>query len=361
MPRMFFHSGAPLYLTFFVTGRCDSRCATCFNWKRLKGVENDLTLEEIEKFTAKTPDLLWLSLSGGEPFLRNDLPGVVETFIRNTNPRHITINTNGIRTKQICEMSEKILVAAKNKCFVNINVSIDGIAGLHDEIRGVPGNFEAAAETFDFLKSLKTSFPDFGAGISTTFSYYNRKTINELKDYVIREMKPDHWDLSYVRGEPRTAVSLDADPSGFEAVKTELDRMWSCGEMKYYDFPLSGLILARDRLLTRLLTTVLKENRYVIPCYAGSISSVIMENGDVLACEMLPAVIGNLRASDYDPVKILKSRAAADIKDEIRKTKCFCTHECNLAINILFNPLMYPKLIMLVPPKRARVTSTCKK
>lgn len=357
---MFIHSGPPLYLTFFVTGRCDSRCATCFNWKRLKGSEKDLSLEEIEKFTSKMSGLLWLSLSGGEPFLRDDFVEIVETFIRNTNPRHITINTNGIQSRRICDMSEKIVRAAKNKCFVNINVSIDGIAELHDKIRGVKGNFEAAAETFNILKSLKKSNPDFGAGISTTFNSYNQKSISDLKKHVIEVMQPDHWDLSYVRGEPRTADTLAADPEEFGIVKTELDRMWSSGEMKYYDFPLSGLVLARDRLLTRFLMATLRENRYVMPCYAGSISSVIMENGDALACETLPDIIGSLRDSEYDLGSIMKSPAAAAIRERIKKTKCFCTHECNLAINILFNPLLYPKLITLIPSKRSRASSSCK-
>jgi MoaA/NifB/PqqE/SkfB family radical SAM enzyme len=349
LPRMFFRKGTPLYLTFFVTGRCDSRCATCFNWKRLKGAGNDLSVGEIEKITSRMPNLLWLSLSGGEPFMRDDFVEIVETFIRNTNPRHITINTNGIQSRRIGEMSERILRAAKNKSFVNINVSIDGIGGLHDEIRGVKGNYDAAKTTFDFLKSLKKSYPDFGAGISTTFSSLNHQHIRDLKKHMIEEMKPDHWDLSFVRGEPRNAISLDADPAEFGIIKTELDNMWGSGEMKYYDFPLSKFVLARDRLLTRILITILKENRYVIPCYAGSISSVIMENGDVLACEMLPGIIGNLRESEYDLDKILKSRAAISLRNNIKNNKCFCTHECNLAINILFNPLLFPKLIVLVP------------
>ena len=32
-------------------------------------------------------------------------------------------------------------------------------------------------------------------------------------------------------------------------------------------------------------------------------------------------------------------------KKFIRKSKCFCTHECFNIVNILFNPKFYPKII----------------
>ena len=31
----------------------------------------------------------------------------------------------------------------------------------------------------------------------------------------------------------------------------------------------------------------------------------------------------------------------------VRKTKCFCTHECFNIVNILFNPKYYPKVLSI--------------
>ena len=35
---------------------------------------------------------------------------------------------------------------------------------------------------------------------------------------------------------------------------------------------------------------------------------------------------------------------ACSMRTFIRDTKCFCTHECNTSINLLFNPAAYPKI-----------------
>ena len=43
--------------------------------------------------------------------------------------------------------------------------------------------------------------------------------------------------------------------------------------------------------------------------------------------------------------KLWLSQKAKEEVNFVRKTKCFCTHECFNAVNILFNPKFYPKLI----------------
>ena len=40
----------------------------------------------------------------------------------------------------------------------------------------------------------------------------------------------------------------------------------------------------------------------------------------------------------------LSHKAKNEVKF-IRKSKCFCTHECFNIVNILFNPKFYPKII----------------
>lgn len=81
-----------------------------------------------------------------------------------------------------------------------------------------------------------------------------------------------------------------------------------------------------------------------MPCYAGALSAVISEEGDVYACEMLDTKIGNLREAGYDLGKLWEQERARAMRSFIRDTKCFCTHECNMSINLLFNPALYPKI-----------------
>ena len=55
--------------------------------------------------------------------------------------------------------------------------------------------------------------------------------------------------------------------------------------------------------------------------------------------------LGNVRENGYDIKNILKSKSAHEMINSIQDTGCFCTHECYLMTNILFNPSMFPKLM----------------
>jgi len=69
--------------------------------------------------------------------------------------------------------------------------------------------------------------------------------------------------------------------------------------------------------------------------------------GDVYPCELLDDEhkIGNIRDFDLDFKKLWLSKKAKDEVNFIRKTKCFCTHECFNSVNIMFNPKFYPRII----------------
>ena len=61
----------PVYMILGLTYDCNSFCRTCFNWEQLrKNKEHELSLEELQKTFASMGDLLFVVMSGGEPFLR---------------------------------------------------------------------------------------------------------------------------------------------------------------------------------------------------------------------------------------------------------------------------------------------------
>ena len=97
----------PLHLTLFVTGGCDSACRACFNWRNLNRGE-DLTFGEIERVSAFLRRLLWLHLSGGEPFLRDDLPEICRLFRVDNRAAYLAVPTNGWNTGRIVDLSDSI-------------------------------------------------------------------------------------------------------------------------------------------------------------------------------------------------------------------------------------------------------------
>ena len=68
LPRVFHHKGDPLQFIFFITSKCNLRCRHCFYAENLNKPDSELSIDEIEKISQNMNDLLWFSMTGGEPF-----------------------------------------------------------------------------------------------------------------------------------------------------------------------------------------------------------------------------------------------------------------------------------------------------
>lgn len=81
-------------MTFSVTNKCNSRCKTCNIWRApVKGLE-ELSLDEIESTFKSMDPLYFLNISGGEPFLREDLAEIIRLAKRHLSPNIIHIPSN---------------------------------------------------------------------------------------------------------------------------------------------------------------------------------------------------------------------------------------------------------------------------
>ena len=181
----------PITLTFSVTSACQSLCKTCQIGKLYRQdpqrVKNNLSLEEIEKIFKSMGHIYFFNISGGEPFLRKDLPQIVELACKYLKPGIIHSPTNAIATKQIEKSTIRILEIMKEsapKAVLTIKPSIDGIGEKHDEIRGVKGNFNKLLETISRLKELQKGHPEFHVELGTVVSNFNIDDLDEIEDYV---------------------------------------------------------------------------------------------------------------------------------------------------------------------------------
>ena len=112
-----------------------------------------------------------------------------------------------------------------------------------------------------------------------------------------------------------------------------------------YRFCGGRLKAAQDIVQRNLIRETVRQEKQVIPCYAGKLTAVITETGEVYACESFSGKLGNLRAAGYDLQAVLAGKAAREKVASIERGECHCTHECYFIMNILFNPALYPALI----------------
>ncbi len=340
--RILRKSGLPLQLVYFVTSRCNALCRHCFYWSRLNSGVRELSLEEVDKTASTLPSLLWLSLTGGEPFLRRDLAEVAEIFQRRSRFRVLTIPSNGFLTDRVLEGTQRILEACPN-ALVIVSVSLDGLQQTHDRIRGVPNGFEKARRTFDGLRKLKRRYANFSPVVTITCSPLNQTELTELYRHVRDDWEPDNIGIGLLRGESPGTSRQGLDIGYYRRVNRMYERDLRSGKIRYYDTPVSRLLGARELQVREMVARIFEENRYLTPCYAASLSAVMLETGEVRPCELLDASMGNLRDHDFDFRKLWESAQAQQVRSSVRG--CFCTHECVLNSNVLFNPKRYPSLL----------------
>lgn len=139
----------PSWLTYLVTYRCNARCGMCDSWRMKPGPE--LTPEQAERVFAKIGRLDVIRLSGGEPFLRPDLPQIAEAALTACRPLVLHITTNGSFPERVVDFARHCSRPER----LRFMVSFDGLEAEHDASRGAEVTFEKAFETARRLSELR--------------------------------------------------------------------------------------------------------------------------------------------------------------------------------------------------------------
>lgn len=338
----------PIHLTFFVTRRCNSRCPFCFYLRSEDNQENsdqELTLEEIGKISSSFGSLLWLAFSGGEIYLRDDLPEISRIFYKNNKPAIMLFPTNGMLPVRIREMTEQILRDCPNSVCA-VKLSVDGLQETHDRLRNTPGSFSKTMETYHLLKDLLPAYPNFELGVNTVFCSENQDEMDSIIDFVSSLDSIKTHTISLVRGNLSDRDFKNIDEQKYNHAIGRLEHnLKEKRTAKIYRFRGARIKAAQDILQRKLIADTLNEQKRLISCYAGTLNVVLEETGDIFPCEILKQSLGNIRDYGYDVQKLLKSDRARATLNSIKESQCFCTHECYFMTNILFNPRLYPALM----------------
>ena len=335
----------PIQLTFFLTSRCNATCPFCFYLSEKKNINTkpELSLDEIEKISRSMGKLLWLAFSGGEIFLRDDIVDIAKVFYRNNKPAIMLFPTNGLLTNVIRGNIERVLKHC-SKSTIALKLSIEGMEDVHDRIRG-KGSFKKTMETYEALKELPHMYSNFEIGVNSVFCSDNQDNMDELINFVRgMEMIKTHT-VSLIRGSVKDKKLKVVDMAKYKRTVQLLASNLKNKQSSMYRFKGAKLKAAQDIVQRKVIFETVASNSYQIPCYAGKLNIVITESGDVYPCESFDMKLGNVRDSGYDIENILTSKSAKELIKSIQDTGCFCTHECYLMTNILFNPSMYPKLM----------------
>lgn len=151
------------FASIIVTYRCNAKCHMCNTWKFPSKKDEEIGVSVYEKL----PFMNTVNVTGGEPFLREDLEDIISVLRRKT--KRLVISSNGFFTDRIINLFKK-------RKDIGIRISMEGLPKANDDLRGIKDGFDKGLRTLIELHHM--GIKDIGFGI--TISDKNVKDMIEL-------------------------------------------------------------------------------------------------------------------------------------------------------------------------------------
>lgn len=296
-------------LSLEVTRRCIARCLMCNIW-RMEDEGPELSAADWLGLldSPALSQLKELDVTGGEPFLRDDLAelllGVGRLKAeRLPQLRSIAITTNGFLTQRLLAVVGEV-IAPLEQAGISLVFAcgLDGIGVIHDHIRGVAGGWRKLHASIEGLKGLRRLHPSLVLGIKTTVSRHN---IDELEAVCRYADAQGLFSIisPYILTANRYANLGAGDELALTAAETEKLK-------QFYASPRFRWSYYRNELL-RFLDT----GRMEKPCSASFNYFFIRSTGELFACPIIAAPLGNVTQAPFS--ELIQEPAAARFRQGV--------------------------------------------
>jgi Fe-coproporphyrin III synthase len=268
----------------------------CYTWQHPSKKEDEIEPQDLETL----PQMVRLNITGGEPFLREDLSEILDVVKKKA--RRVVISSNGFLTKRIVEVMKR----HKN---VGIRLSVDGIGDTHNKIRGVSRAHEMTLNTLQGLRELGIK----DLGIAVTVSDENAKDLVALyglaKQNCVELATGVLHNAYYFHKEDNQIADKGSVESGLnnlvrEYLKSSHAKDWFRG---YYTKGLIDHMHGKQRALRCTMAT---DSFYIDPY------------GDVRPCNVMNLPFGNIKENSFD--EIWRGRAAEDARRKVYSCQGNC-------------------------------------
>jgi MoaA/NifB/PqqE/SkfB family radical SAM enzyme len=335
----------PAYLVLYVTNKCDLACSFCFNRKARNKNVLEMTLNEHIQLAQSSGKLFELLVSGGEPFLREDLVDILKAYLRYCKPTILTIPTSGGHPDRIENLLNE-LGPSLGSTRLHINLSVDDIEEAHDRLRGRHGLSCKVIESSRVIHRLKKQWSNIWAGVITVYGDHNKTHLAEIINWVKTNLRPDFHDV----GVERDTI-----------IKSSPDEIHRMNEHINFELTAAGMMLTGvekgvHRAFQRYFKESVDAGHPVTKCTAGRALIVVTADGKVYPCEpfwLEPQAyprfehvsMGELRDFDGRLDLLMRSPHARNIQAGIRRGDCSCLWGCALYSNILFTPNGWVRIV----------------
>ncbi|MEG0012428.1 MAG: radical SAM protein [Muribaculaceae bacterium] len=309
----------PTDASIILTYRCPMQCKMCNIWKNPTDIKQEIQPEELKAL----PKLKFINLTGGEPFIREDLEEIVR--ICYTKAPRIVISTSGW-------YEERIIALAKKFPNIGIRISIEGLSEKNDDLRGRVGGFDKGIRTLLTLKDMGLKDIGFGCTVSNSNSKDMLSLYQLSKSLGMEFATASFHNSYYFHKEDNIVTNKDEVCKDFEQLiewqlKENSPKSWF---RAYFNLGLINYINGGKRML---------------PCEAGMMNFFIDPYGEVYPCNGLESKywkdsMGNIRET-ADFMTLWTSDKANEVRSKVRR----CPKNCwmvGTASPVMHKYIKYP-------------------
>jgi len=259
-------------------------------------------------------DLREIDITGGEPFLRKDLPdlfsGICELKQKNLKAlRSIIITTNGFLTDRVLADTEKVAPWLKNENLELVLVcGMDAIGDLHAKIRRFKNAWAKVNQTVEGLITIRGKFSNLIIGLKTTIVPMNVGEMEGIAEYadaknlftiispfIITEGRYLNYDLM----------------SDLAFSQEDIEKMISFFKKEHYMWSFHN-----DRLIHYFKTGIMKK-----PCSCGFNYFFVRSTGELFLCPLINRSLGNIKMTNIEA--LFFSKEASKMRRKIgRYVEC---------------------------------------
>lgn len=286
----------PTDMCIITTYRCPMRCKMCDIWNNPSDKNKEIQAKDLEIM----PNVKFVNITGGEPFVREDLDEIVEVMFRKS-PR-VVISTSGWFNDRLIKLVEK---------FPNLGIrlSIEGLSQKNDELRGREGGFDKGLRTLLTLKEMGVKDIGFGMTVSNKNST-DLVALYQLAKGLNMEFATATFHNSYYFHKYDNVVTNKDEVIGnFEKLIALQLKEWN-PKSWFRAFFNNGLI------------NYIEGNRRMLPCEAGLVNFFVDPYGEVYPCNGLEEKfwkesMGNIHnVNNFND--IWQSEQAAKVRELVR-------------------------------------------
>lgn len=312
--KAFILKNRPVYVHYGITHRCNLRCRMCNIYQDANEGE-ELSIEQIEKVTdiLRRLGIVYLSIGGGEPFLRKDLPAVIRLLIK--KGFMVRLLTNGTFA------DERLIKDLVSTGLREISISLDTLE-LKKQVYicNCEGAWEKTIRSIELFSGL---LPKNGRLllINTVVSPFNIEELPQLSRFA----KEKGYYISFVPIEAEGPCEFSFTEDRHKWIDKSYDyliRMKRNGQGSIFN---SSVFLEKSR-------RYLKTRQHNWQCDAGKLYFSISPKGELSICHRFKPEISLIEA---DSNSLLGSEEFKNRRETLIKGCSGCMRPCWAEVSFL--------------------------